>query len=43
MDISGFDSQAKKNLSFYGAFVKTMFGGAAAIAIVLILMAIYLL
>ena len=43
MDSSGFDSQARRHLSFYGGFMKFMLASAAASAVVLVLMAIFLL
>ena len=43
MDTSGFNSHARQHLGFYGGFVKFMFASATAIAVVLILMAVFLL
>ena len=43
MDSTDFDGQARQHLSFYGGFMKFMAISAAAVAVVLILMAYFLL
>ena len=43
MDSNDFDGQARQHLSFYDGFMKFMAVSAAAIAVVLILMAYFLL